>query len=170
MSTSIREYTYYKPSYSIQYINWKTILETSVISARESLISGSVNVTCDMSLSRLTFVSKCISVCVLECMWLTRNQITFVCKSAAFLQIFFANLTPLPLSQLRFFFHAQAATLADSQRATDSRHGIWSPPNLSQWYADKTNKYQVSLFLFPFPFSPAFLSFAQLCCSASTCG
>jgi len=31
---------------------------------------------------------------------------------------------------------------------TDSRHGIWSAPNLSQWYADKTNKYQVSLFLF----------------------
>lgn len=37
-----------------------------------------------------------------------------------------------------------------SQRASDNRHGIWSAANLSQWYADKTNKYQVSLFLFPF--------------------
>lgn len=56
-----------------------------------------------------------------------------------------------------FCFHTQVAALAarqtdrqTSRRASDNRHGIWSAANLSQWYADKTNKYQVSLFLFPF--------------------
>lgn len=116
-------------------------------------------------------------MCVWVCVMLARHQITFVCKSAAFLQTFFfclphgsniarpatspsSALPPpcylIPRGSLTFLFPHPSGSIGcqtdrqTSRRASDNRHGIWSAANLSQWYADKTNKYQVSLFLFPF--------------------